>query len=280
MRAPRGIRRARSRIEFPTSVGSKRHKDAASFSFGRLRDNLCAQRRRKRDVSCSGADQLAARLAACWRRQLAEPCAAPVRLAVERYLDRCNDAPPWRAARLRPTGQRAPQGQAASTCEPAVTARRGAPGFPRLPPSHTITRACMSLRSIAFVLAGSLSALRRCVAHRSAYLRYVMPTFFHVLMAAAACARAACQRASDGPRARRPKAAPPPVPPGAGGAQRRQRECRASASLTLHTTTTTTRVTRLPNGACLMLSPEGKCACRFCQGFSPRGGAMQGGRGG
>ena len=57
-----------------------------------------------------------------------------------------------------------------------------APGFPRLPSSQTITRACMSLREKAFVFAGSLRALRRCVAQRSAYFKYVMPTFFQVDM--------------------------------------------------------------------------------------------------
>ena len=47
----------------------------------------------------------------------------------------------------------------------------GAPGLPRLPSANCVMRTCMSLACFAFVLAGSLSALRRCVAHRSAYLR-------------------------------------------------------------------------------------------------------------
>ena len=81
---------------------------------------------------------------------------------------------------------------------------RSVPGVPRLPFVHCITRACMSLLAIAFVLAGSLSALRTWVAHRSAYLRYVMPTFFQVLMAPAHAERSACE--SRGESVHRPLA--------------------------------------------------------------------------
>jgi hypothetical protein len=64
-----------------------------------------------------------------------------------------------------------------------------APGLPRLPASQVMTRACMSLRGLDLDFIGSLSALRTCVAQRSAYFRYVMPTFFQVDMMAEACAR-------------------------------------------------------------------------------------------
>lgn len=60
------------------------------------------------------------------------------------------------------------------------------PGACRLPDSHLNTRACMPLSSFALVLAGSLSEFRRCVAHRSAYFKYVMPTCFQVLILAPA----------------------------------------------------------------------------------------------
>jgi len=41
----------------------------------------------------------------------------------------------------------------------------------------------MSLRAIDLVFIGSFSAFRTCVAHRSAYFRYVMPAIFQVDMA-------------------------------------------------------------------------------------------------
>lgn len=62
---------------------------------------------------------------------------------------------------------------------------RRAPGLPRLPSSQFMMRMCMSLKVFDCVLSGSLSAFRKWVAQRSEYLRYVMPTFFHVDMVAA-----------------------------------------------------------------------------------------------
>ena len=49
--------------------------------------------------------------------------------------------------------------------------RRSLRGSPRLPASHCTMRACMLLELLALVFAGSLSALRTCVAQMSAYLR-------------------------------------------------------------------------------------------------------------